>query len=599
MQLNLFDNMDEILKWGGGELPLVSSKATPHKSYLNPKKKIDSLKKTVKEILNDKRKEARISDIFDVTFNIKENWNYRKKLNYIFKRIGKKYIAPILNSFESFEDFVKIQDLLREDDREITIEPIREKSEKQELVFRCMKEGSTGSYTPEKALELLPVKISYKDKTGALRAIGCLKGNIRSEGFHKSLRAFKGSKEGYHMIVDIPTLLGELLFSKSIRDYIKSDTNNKKIRYRFFNSLMYEVPKDSKSPFTDGKLKKLYLPKETFDNEKVKEELKEYGLHEYVHYVSEEKRDVLLNDFFPYLKVWHKDNIFRYSFLKNPEEAMMLGSIYHDVKNSDDKEYVNIKYFTNSYDYVPLLEIFTIMHSENIQLKNEAEKEKKMATNYARAFETKKNIPLKVKKAMKTSKFNKFFGYVEFDELVDLEKIEQIEKEFLAFADMFNIEEYKDHSLRFRRLGKHRAAGLYYPYQKALCVDIGSPSSMIHEYLHMVDFSNGRLSKKPKFFPIVDKYTKVLDETVSSLPKDEPFRNQWYGRTKYNRDYYLDPAEIFARCGEIYIKYILGVDNSLIDATEDYIYPKNNQELLTLIKIYFDSVLSINKAKIA
>ena len=66
------------------------------------------------------------------------------------------------------------------------------------------------------------------------------------------------------------------------------------------------------------------------------------------------------------------------------------------------------------------------MYDLNIEEEYDAKEELKLDSDYARSYETKKNIPQKVLDKMRTTKFKKHFGYVEFDELVDLEKVEII-----------------------------------------------------------------------------------------------------------------------------------------------------------------------------
>lgn len=202
----------------------------------------------------------------------------------------------------------------------------------------------------------------------------------------------------------------------------------------------------------------------------------------------------------------------------------------------------------------------------------------------ATAFITKKNIPEKTLKAMKDSKFNDYFGYVEIDEDVDLGKVSEIAKEFVAVKEtFFDGVDASDKTLRFRKLGKHKALGLYYPFYGCLCVDIHSPSSFIHEWGHLLDYKFGRASKYADFYEIRRTYTALLDREM----KDDA---QWKGHTKYNRAYYLEPTEIFARSFEIYMSRIKGVKNSLLKDTVGFAYPED-EYYLRLVKEYFDKFL--------
>lgn len=253
----------------------------------------------------------------------------------------------------------------------------------------------------------------------------------------------------------------------------------------------------------------------------------------------------------------------------------------------------------NSTPYFNVLKnLFQNLVKEYQSEKNTAKYNKSITSDYASAYQTKKNIPKSVLHAMANSKFNEHFGYVEFDEDCDLEKISIIEKEFLALTKIFNQDRLNEYSIRFRKLGKHRAAGLYFPSLGCLCVDIDSPNSLGHEYFHLLDYKNNCLSKRYSFQPIIQHYTRLIEEEVR---KSDKLLKQWNGNTKYNRDYYLEPTEIFARCGEMYLTHIKQVSNSLVNPDYNgFAYP-NNAELLNLIDNYFSKVLPeiSNKKEVA
>lgn len=225
---------------------------------------------------------------------------------------------------------------------------------------------------------------------------------------------------------------------------------------------------------------------------------------------------------------------------------------------------------------------------------------KNLASEYARAYQTKKAIPQKILRAMKNSSFNDFFGYVEFDAECDLNKVAEIEKEFKALhLRLFSkFGKKPDVSLRFRKLGKHKALGLYFPYLKCMCVDVRSPSSFIHEYAHVLDYESGSISKGVKFFKIREVYAELLNKYIDSLPASDPIRVKLLGNTKYNKEYYLEPTEIFARCMEMYLVRILNVDNSLVKPERSFAYP-DDERLNILIKEFFDIFLCDGDAAVA
>lgn len=221
--------------------------------------------------------------------------------------------------------------------------------------------------------------------------------------------------------------------------------------------------------------------------------------------------------------------------------------------------------------------------------KKQEEYENSLAKEYASVWETKKNIPRKVLKAMKASHFNDTFGFVEFDEECDLKKVAELEKEWEAIVRLLGIGKYKDVSLRFRKLGNHKAAGLYFPSLCCLCVDVRYPSSMIHEVFHMMDYHEGRRSEKNSFYGIRKRYEMILRQEIEKLEPNDPVKKQMNGKSKYNLSYYLTPTEIFARCGEMYLLK-RGVDNSLLKPEDGIAYPKD-EVLMNMITQYFDAML--------
>jgi len=191
---------------------------------------------------------------------------------------------------------------------------------------------------------------------------------------------------------------------------------------------------------------------------------------------------------------------------------------------------------------------------------------------------------------MQRSHFNEYFGYVEYDEDVDLTKIKIIEEQFVAFKETyFPFINATQNAIRFRRLGNHKASGLYYPVVSCLCVDIHSPSSLIHEFGHLIDYCYGNLSTNEDFLPLAEDYKCLLNK---AMKEDEAFGKELSNKSKkYNKDYYLIPTEIFARCFELYCKEIKGIKNSLTPSTWGPAYP-TGLNFISKIKDYFDVVFS-------
>lgn len=266
-----------------------------------------------------------------------------------------------------------------------------------------------------------------------------------------------------------------------------------------------------------------------------------------------------------------------------------LKFIYNKSRNGHDIMY--------EVDYPKVFAFFTNflieLNKEEVQSVKTA---RKLSSDYARSFETKKNIPKKTLAKMEDNLFLTHFGYVELDELVDLEKIERIEDEWVEINKQIAFPIKKDHSLRFRRLGKHNAGGLYFPNAKAVCVDLSSPSSMIHEIMHMIDYTTEaeNLSSSHEFRKIINRYRRVTDFMVENLPEDDLFKTSWNSSNKYNKSYYQSPKEIFARCGEIYIRQILEINSSLVDGNSNEILYPQDAALLIMIEGYFRKIIGVN-----
>lgn len=224
---------------------------------------------------------------------------------------------------------------------------------------------------------------------------------------------------------------------------------------------------------------------------------------------------------------------------------------------------------------------------------------------YAASYELKKNIPLNILNTMKTSSLNKYFTEIELDELTTLKKYHDMEEEYEKYAHFFPTQ--KSANFRIRRLGKYKASGLFFPYYKAICVDIHTTTSMIHEVSHWLDYyfaniSNqtiegglycNRLSNSHDFWELKRTYINVLDAGVRELPEDSEFRNAYNGSTKYSRKYYTDPAEIFARCSELYFQYTYG--DSILWDVSDVAYP-TDEKLKQLILNYYGVLFEKTKA---
>lgn len=235
------------------------------------------------------------------------------------------------------------------------------------------------------------------------------------------------------------------------------------------------------------------------------------------------------------------------------------------------------------------------MLKESFDIYQYEERLKSISGDYARTYMTKKNIPKKTLEFMENNNFLNMFGFVEADEDCEIEKLNKLASEFEDLSKELYLPVVKNHSLRFRKLGKIKALGVYYPGFNTLAIDLDGVSSFVHEMFHMIDFENDILSLNSKFKPLLDKYRQLMDKYVDDLGQESPTYKFWYkGKSKYARGYYASNEEAFARMGELYVTEILNLKSSFakIDYTSDIqriVYPKN-KEFLDLIKVYYDEL---------
>lgn len=154
--------------------------------------------------------------------------------------------------------------------------------------------------------------------------------------------------------------------------------------------------------------------------------------------------------------------------------------------------------------------------------------------------------------------------------------------------------------LKFRKLGKHKATGLYDPILNIIAVDVRDTTSFIHEYGHYLDYNhgtNGEYSLSEEFEFIISSYknnfnlffTKKEEElrnTLMALGKErngyelisikEKLKAEELDNLRAAKkliDYYTTPTEIFARGFELWVFETITSDSKLLNSRDVY----NNQ----------------------
>ena len=214
----------------------------------------------------------------------------------------------------------------------------------------------------------------------------------------------------------------------------------------------------------------------------------------------------------------------------------------------------------------------------NITLMEEYDRVQK--SDYAKSFETKRNIPTKIQAAMDSTKFLEYgFGFVEFDEQFDLEKLPDIEEQWGLIYKALPQSEQKP-ELRFRKIEHRKAHGVYFPAFDCITISVRNVNSMLHEYGHHLDFTYDKdqnLSMSDEFRPLLKGYQRNLSD--SGVYKGAML------------NYFLTPTEVFARAFEIYCVTVLprvSFTESLADYDHKFEYQwliLHTEEVLT----YFDS----------
>lgn len=212
------------------------------------------------------------------------------------------------------------------------------------------------------------------------------------------------------------------------------------------------------------------------------------------------------------------------------------------------------------------------------------------SSEYARSFETKRNIPTKIQAAMDSTKFLECgFGFVEFDEHFDLEKLPDIEEQWGLIYRALPHSENKP-ELRFRKIEHRKAHGVYFPAFDCITISVRNVNSMLHEYGHHIDFTHNKdqnLSMSDEFRPLLKGYQRNLSD------------GGVYKGAMLN--YFLTPTEVFARAFEIYCVSVLprvSFTESLVDyeTKSEYKWLISNKED---VYQYFDTVFPHIRGEVA
>src|SRR5690606_22874975 len=113
-----------------------------------------------------------------------------------------------------------------------------------------------------------------------------------------------------------------------------------------------------------------------------------------------------------------------------------------------------------------------------------------------------------------------------------------------------------------------------------------------------LDHENGDVSRGVKFSKVRVIYKELFESFMSKLSEEDSLLKRLKGNTKYNKSYYLEATEVFARSLEIYLVKVLKIDNSLVKINDGFAYP-DDEKLINEIKLYFDEFFGACPAAMA
>ena len=195
----------------------------------------------------------------------------------------------------------------------------------------------------------------------------------------------------------------------------------------------------------------------------------------------------------------------------------------------------------------------------------------------ARSFERKKTRPRWVESLERVSPLRLFFtGGVEYDAAVDPDRLLRFIDDFRIFASRLRLSPFWGDGveLKFRKLGRHRAEGLYYPDCRVLVLDVGSTRSFAHEFGHLVDFRASRGQSSGLRAPMASRRNAFLpfhDALLARMLREgrgDPRLSGGRGRCSWQ--YFSSAAECFARAFEQWAAGYLPVPSSLVREPDAY-----------------------------
>ncbi|MBI4606065.1 MAG: hypothetical protein HY721_29210, partial [Planctomycetes bacterium] len=195
----------------------------------------------------------------------------------------------------------------------------------------------------------------------------------------------------------------------------------------------------------------------------------------------------------------------------------------------------------------------------------------------ARAYERKRGRSHRVLEAEGRSSLRGFFtGGVELDDSVDPGLVGTFFADALRFLNAWEVPPGwgEGVEIKLRRLGQHKAEGLFYPEPPIIVLDHRGPSSFAHEIGHLLDYTCSRAlggaeasmgpSSGEAFGPFLEAMRRRMR---AAAPTDARFSGR-KGRVSWA--YFASAPECFARAFEQCTAELLGEPCVLVRPRERY-----------------------------
>lgn len=277
-------------------------------------------------------------------------------------------------------------------DDSTTEEKYKFDSVREIIKSKCFPKSASTGFRQLKTNKVIPIEVTIFDSNSdvEVKVISALNFVIKSSIYAGGKRwSFRG-QSSYLTIVVLSYLLSKVYLANSLDIFLK---RNKELK----NYLI---------------LREIYNYNRLFSNEEqfsmVNDLLRERNMREIKEF--EEGSNC-------YLRWLNEENVFSLSEILYKRSSKKSYYISMDSRELQLK----IKLFLEE------------LCKANKVILAEAKNAGEIANDYAKSYETKKNIPLKLKSKMEKNLFLDWFGEGEFDELCDLEKLNVVEKQFQNF----------------------------------------------------------------------------------------------------------------------------------------------------------------------